>query len=110
MDKPCNFYKNTYHHLYNLGTNKQLIFFEKANYTFFLEKLRNYSDKYIIENPLKASFAFKIKDWEFSNAKDLFVLRNDDIADLEEVVFYFKSETQMRVFLSDQNIKVNYEI
>ena len=49
MDKPRNFYKDTYHHLYNRGANKQLIFFEKTNYTYFLEKLRNYKGKYKIE-------------------------------------------------------------
>ncbi|MGA7721769.1 MAG: transposase [Ignavibacteriaceae bacterium] len=184
MDKPRNFYKDTYHHLYNRGANKQLIFFEKTNYTYFLEKLRNYKGKYkievlsyclmpnhfhlfvrqlqnelsisdfissllnsytksinksykrngtlfesktknkqilddtyfkwvikyILENPVKAGLASNITDWEFSSAKDLFGLRNDNIADLKEIVSYFESETQMKEFLSDSNIKVNYEI
>ena len=49
MDKPRNYYKDTFHHLYNRGANKQPIFFEKANYIYFLKRLRYYKDKYEIE-------------------------------------------------------------
>ena len=49
MDKPRNFFKNTYHHLYNRGANKQNIFFERANYIYFLKKLKEYKDKYKID-------------------------------------------------------------
>jgi putative transposase len=183
MDKPRNFYKNTFHHLYNRGANKQLIFFDKANYVYFLERLKFYKNKYgiellsyclmpnhfhlfvrqlteelpisefissllnsytksinktykrsgtlfesktkskqiiddayfkwiikyILENPVKAGLAVTITDWEYSNAKDLFGLRHDCLINIEEVLSYFDSETQMREFLTDQKVKVNYE-
>lgn len=31
-----------YYHIYNRGNNRQLIFFERENYLFFLRKLREY--------------------------------------------------------------------
>jgi REP element-mobilizing transposase RayT len=49
MNKPRNFFKNTYHHLYNRGANKQQIFCEQSNYIYFLEKLKFYKNKYEIE-------------------------------------------------------------
>ncbi len=48
MDKKRNFYKDTYHHLYNRGVNKNNIFFEKENYLFFLKKMKFYKTKYNI--------------------------------------------------------------
>ena len=48
MDKPRNFYKNTYHHLYNRGANKENIFFEKENYLYFLRRMKYYKQKYKI--------------------------------------------------------------
>lgn len=49
MDKPRNYYKNTYHHLYNRGANKSPIFYEKENYLYFLRRLKFYSNKYKIK-------------------------------------------------------------
>ena len=49
MYKPRNYYKDTFHHLYNRGANKQAIFLEKSNYDYFLEKLEYYKDEYEIE-------------------------------------------------------------
>ena len=49
MDKPRPYYKNTYHHLYNRGANKALIFYERENYLYFLRKMKFYSDKYKIK-------------------------------------------------------------
>ena len=49
MNKPRNFYKNTYHHIYNRGVSKQIIFPEKESYYYFLNRLRYYKDKYEIE-------------------------------------------------------------
>ena len=49
MNRERNFYKNTYHHLYNRGANKQLIFFENENYHYFLRRLKHYKNKYQIE-------------------------------------------------------------
>jgi putative transposase len=49
MDKPRYFYKDTFHHLYNRGANKQVIFFDNANYLYFLERLRYYKVKYKID-------------------------------------------------------------
>ncbi|MGA7721476.1 MAG: transposase [Ignavibacteriaceae bacterium] len=184
MDKPRNFYNNTYHHLYNRGANKRQIFFEESNYLYFLEKLKFYKEKYkiellsyclmpnhfhlfvlqlthkyyisdfisslinsytksinkssnrsgtlfegkfkskqilddtyfkwvikyILENPVKAALANKIADWEYSNAKDLLGYRSGSLTNLKEVVSYFDNDAQMKEFLTDQNIKVNYEV
>ena len=49
MNKERNFYKNTYHHLFNRGANKELIFFENENYHYFLKRLKHYKSKYQIE-------------------------------------------------------------
>ena len=49
MNKPRNFLKNTYHHLYNRGANHQVIFLEEENYIFFLKKLRYYKEKFNID-------------------------------------------------------------
>lgn len=46
MDKERNFYKNTFHHLYNRGANKELIFFERENYFYFLKRMKYYCSKY----------------------------------------------------------------
>ena len=37
MDKERNYYKNTFHHLYNRGANKALIFYERENYRAVLK-------------------------------------------------------------------------
>lgn len=49
MDKPRNYFKNTYHHLYNRGANKAKIFFERENYLYFLRRMKFYSNKYQIK-------------------------------------------------------------
>ena len=49
MDKPRNYYKNSFHHLYNRGANKANIFFENEEYLYFLNRLRHYKDKYKID-------------------------------------------------------------
>jgi len=49
MEKERNYYKNTYHHLYNRGANKALIFYEKENYLYFLRRMKFYSNKYKIK-------------------------------------------------------------
>lgn len=49
MDKPRNFYKNTFHHLYNRGAFKQKIFLEKSDYDYFLRKLSIYKNKHAIK-------------------------------------------------------------
>ncbi|VAX18773.1 hypothetical protein MNBD_IGNAVI01-2240 [hydrothermal vent metagenome] len=49
MDKARNFYKNTYHHLYNRGTNKTKIFFDDESYLYFLRRLKHYKNKYHIQ-------------------------------------------------------------
>ena len=48
MDKERNFYKNTFHHLYNRGANKEPIFFERENHFFFLRRVKYYGIKYRI--------------------------------------------------------------
>ena len=37
MNKDRNYYKNTFHHLYNRGANKALIFYERENYRAVLK-------------------------------------------------------------------------
>ncbi|MBK7377538.1 MAG: transposase [Ignavibacteriales bacterium] len=49
MDKERNYYKNTYHHLYNRGANKASIFYERESYLYFLRRMKIYSIKYKIK-------------------------------------------------------------
>jgi REP element-mobilizing transposase RayT len=49
MDKERNYYKNTFHHLYNRGANKAAIFYEEENYLYFLRRMKFYSRKYKIK-------------------------------------------------------------
>lgn len=49
MNKDRNYYKNTYHHLYNRGANKAVIFYERENYLYFLKRMKFYADKYKIK-------------------------------------------------------------
>jgi hypothetical protein len=65
--------------------------------------------KYILENPVKAKLVKNIEDWEFSNAKDILGLRNGNLTNLNEIKSYFNSEQQMREYLTNINIKVDYE-
>ncbi|MDP2301950.1 MAG: transposase [Ignavibacteria bacterium] len=183
MNKDRKFYKNTYHHLYNRGANKGLIYFDHKSYLHFLRRLKFYKDKYcieilsyclmpnhfhlfvkqktdellisdfissllnsyvksinikydrsgtlfesktkskiileqnyfmwvikyILENPVKAKLVKNIEDWEFSNAKDILGLRNGNLTNLNEIKSYFNSEQQMREYLTNINIKVDYE-
>jgi REP element-mobilizing transposase RayT len=46
MNKERNFYKDTFHHLYNRGANKGIIFFERENYLYFLRRMKYYSSKF----------------------------------------------------------------
>ncbi|OIO23416.1 MAG: hypothetical protein AUJ54_01710 [Ignavibacteria bacterium CG1_02_37_35] len=48
MDKERNYYKNTFHHLYNRGANKALIFYERENYLYFLRRMKHYRAKFSI--------------------------------------------------------------
>ncbi|MEN8194793.1 MAG: transposase [Bacteroidota bacterium] len=49
MDKSRNFYKDTYHHLYNRGALKSNIFNDRDDYILFLKRLRYYKIKYKIQ-------------------------------------------------------------
>ncbi len=49
MNKERNFYKNTYHHLYNRGVNKSKIFFDRECYLYFLKRMKRYKSKYKIQ-------------------------------------------------------------
>lgn len=49
MNKEKNYFKDTYHHLYNRGANKAVIFFERDNYLYFLRRMNHYSLKYKIK-------------------------------------------------------------
>ena len=183
MNKERNYYKNTYHHLYNRGASKAVIFFEHSNYIYFLKRMKYYSNKYkikiiayclmpnhfhiflkqstedlsissfissllnsyvkainnkyqrsgtlfesktkskiiekeeyfkwlikyILDNPVKAKLVNENTEWEFSNVKDLFGLRNGNLTDLQYVRSFFQSEKVMVDFLSDKSIKVKYD-
>lgn len=49
MNQPRYFQEDTYHHLYNRGTNKQNIFFDRRDYGFFVTKMIQNKLKYKIE-------------------------------------------------------------
>jgi REP element-mobilizing transposase RayT len=49
MNKERNYYKNTYHHLYNRGANKAVVFFDRENYLYFLKRMNFYANKYKIK-------------------------------------------------------------
>ncbi|GBD91984.1 transposase IS200 like protein [bacterium BMS3Abin04] len=49
MNKPRYFYKDSYHHLYNRGVNKNKIYFEKEDYFFFLRRIKKYKELYSID-------------------------------------------------------------
>ncbi|MBK7377537.1 MAG: hypothetical protein IPJ03_00780 [Ignavibacteriales bacterium] len=49
MEKERNYYKNTYHHLYNRGANQASIFYERESYLYFLRRMKIYSRKYRIK-------------------------------------------------------------
>jgi REP element-mobilizing transposase RayT len=65
--------------------------------------------KYILENPVNAVLAENIKDWEFSNARDLLGVRKGNLTDAKYVKSFFQSSKTMIEFLTDKTIKVNYE-
>ncbi len=48
MEKDRFFYKDTFHHLYNRGANKETIFYDREDYIFFLRKIRLYKEKHKI--------------------------------------------------------------
>ena len=49
MNQPRFFLEDTYHHLYNRGVNKDLIFFDLNDYYFFQRRLLKYKVKYSIK-------------------------------------------------------------
>ena len=49
MQKPKNYFINTYHHLYNRGANRNVVFFGNSDYENFLRSLKRYKDKYMIQ-------------------------------------------------------------
>ncbi len=55
--------------------------------------------KYLLENPVNAGMVKHITDWEYSNAKELFGIRNNGITCVEHVVSFFQNEKLMREFL-----------
>ncbi len=65
--------------------------------------------KYILENPVKAGLVNNITDWEYSSAKDLLIMEKGDLINSKEVRAFFQSQEQMKLFLSDKDIKVIYE-
>ena len=184
MNKPRNFYKDTFHHIYNRGANKEKIFFDKNDYIYFLKKLREYKQelrinilcyclmpnhfhifaeqtsdqfplsgfissltnsytksinkkykrsgvlfegrtkskhcedesyfrwifKYILSNHVKDGLVEHVTDWDFSNARDLFGLRDDDLCENHKVFEYFDSKKQFIEFIEDDKYKLTYDV
>ena len=48
MDIPKYYNMNSYHHLYNRGVNKETMFFEDNDYKYFLRRMKEYKEKYLI--------------------------------------------------------------
>jgi len=48
MDIPKFYNMNSHHHLFNRGVNRDTIFFEDKDYTYFLRKMKEYKEKYSI--------------------------------------------------------------
>ena len=184
MNKPRNFYKDTYHHIYNRGANKGKIFFDKNDYLYFLKKLKEYKDKfqikilcyclmpnhfhlflkqttneyplnlllshlinsytksinkkyvrsgvlfegktkskhcaeesyfkwifkYILCNPVKDGLVKHPIGWEFSNAKELFGMRKGKLCNNDETFEFFDSKKQLHEFITNEKIKVIYDV
>jgi len=184
MNKPRNFFKDTYHHIYNRGANKQKIFFDTNDYLYFLKQLNEYKNKfhitvlcycllpnhfhmflkqntneypislmlshlinsytktinkkykksgvlfesktkskycddeiyfkwifkYILSNPVKDGLVKYSQEWEFSNAKELFGLRNVTLCDNEEVYSFFDTKEQFLEFITNEKNKVVYDV
>ena len=49
MDKPRYFQKDTYHHLYNRGANKEKVFLDAYDYRYFQKRMLLYKEKYQIK-------------------------------------------------------------
>ena len=48
MDRPKNYYRDTYHHIYNRGANRDRIFFDDKDYEYFVKRMAHYMEKYRI--------------------------------------------------------------
>lgn len=66
--------------------------------------------KYILENPVKANLVSNITEWQYSNAKDLFGLRNGTLTNIVKVKSFFQSEVIMKEFLADTDLKDQYQL
>lgn len=62
---------NSYHHIYNRGVLKKIIFHEDNDYKFFLERISHYQKKYPVEiiafSVLPNHFHFIVKETGQSN-------------------------------------------
>ena len=47
MNKSSTFLENYFYHIYNRGNNKELIFFNNENYTYFFKKFDTYLTNYL---------------------------------------------------------------
>ncbi len=49
MEKGKNYLINTFHHLYNRGVNRNIIFINNIDYSYFLHKMKTYKEKHSIQ-------------------------------------------------------------
>lgn len=66
--------------------------------------------KYILSNPVKDGLVKYSQEWEFSNAKELFGLRNVTLCDNEEVYSFFDTKEQFLEFITNEKNKVVYDV
>lgn len=51
-----------------------------------------------------------VTDWDYSNTKDLFGLRDDDLCENHKVFEYFDSKKQFIEFIEDDKYKLTYDV
>lgn len=65
---------SSYYHIFNRGINKDLIFFEEANYTYFLQQFKKYVAEYVdvfayCLMPNHFHFFIRVKELEYLPSK-----------------------------------------
>ncbi len=120
------FYPQTYYHLYNHTNNREQLFKEKENYSYFLKKYqRNGSlfqphskaihvtdDGYLItlltyshQNPLRAGLVSSLEVWSYSSYPDFVGERKETLPDRSIILDLFGSMDTFKVF--SENLIVN---
>ncbi len=66
--------------------------------------------KYILTNPVKDGFVKHASEWDFSNVKDLFGIRNNDLCENNKVIEYFNTQKRLIEFIEDDKCKSVYDV